>query len=173
MRSSSRLLLAAAATSGACLALVLAVGVCTASCGGGLAAHGHGRRQPRPPSSPVLGVDSLVSAPALQEKGAFAAAAGGDAAAPRDLLGAAAAAAGQDYGFVDPPPDTRRRGGTAPLADHSIVVPVPSLISTTVHCTCMYNRVSTCIPVFLSSRSCVYLVPCIVRANQCNNPRTS
>jgi len=113
MRSSSRLLLAAAATSGACLALVLAVGVCTGSCGGGLAAHGHGRRQPRPPSSPVLGVDSQVTTPALQEKG-FAAAAG-DAAAERDLLGAAAAAAGQDYGFVDPPPDTRRRGGTAPI----------------------------------------------------------
>ena len=110
--SSSRLLLAAAATSGACLALVLAVGVCTGSCGGGLAAHGHGRRQPRPPSSPVLGVDSLVSAPALQENCAFAAA----AAAARDLLGAAAAAAaGQDYEFVDPPPDTRRRGGTAPI----------------------------------------------------------
>jgi hypothetical protein len=109
--SSSRLLLAAAATSGAaCLALVLAVGVCTASCGGGLVAHG--RQQPRPPSTapPVLGVDSLVSAPArLQEKAGFAAA---DAAAARDLLGAAA---GQDYGFVDPPPDTRRRGGTAPI----------------------------------------------------------
>jgi hypothetical protein len=32
----------------------------------------------------------------------------------RDLLGAAAEAE-LDYGYVDPPPDTYRRGGSAPI----------------------------------------------------------
>ncbi|OEL26672.1 hypothetical protein BAE44_0012302 [Dichanthelium oligosanthes] len=101
--SSSRLLLVAAAGACCCLALVLAVGVSTAPGGsGGVAVQG----RPRPPSSPVLGVDSLVAARVND----YPAGGGG-----RDLPSGAAAAVEQDYGFVDPPPDTRRRGGTAPI----------------------------------------------------------
>ncbi|CAN6218724.1 unnamed protein product [Urochloa humidicola] len=105
--TASLLLLVAAASGACCLALVLAVGACTASSTGvGVAAHGW--RPPRsPPSSPVvlLGVDySLVAARANGDP------AGGGGG--RDLLGGAVE---QDYGYVDPTPDTRRRGGTAPI----------------------------------------------------------
>ncbi|KAJ1290806.1 hypothetical protein BS78_02G271400 [Paspalum vaginatum] len=104
MRSPSRRLQLTAAGACCCLlALVLAAGVA-----GGVALVGH----QRPPSaSPELGVDALVEEYDV---------AGGDAAAAvrggRDLLGLGAeAAAEQDYGFVDPPPDTHHRGGAAPI----------------------------------------------------------
>jgi hypothetical protein len=138
MRSPSRLLLAAAATSGACLALVLAVGVCTASCGGGLAAHGHGRRQPRPPSSAVLGVDSQVTAPALQEKGFAAAAAGarrgGRAGPARRCCGGGGTRLRLRGSAAGHAPPRRNRADTAQLADHSIVVP-SLLLYTALACT--------------------------------------
>jgi len=72
-----------------------------AACGLALVAlaAGAGAARRPPPSSPVLGVGSSLVA---------ARADGGD-------LPGGGAAAEQDYGFVDPTPDTRRRGGTAPI----------------------------------------------------------
>nr|TKW34622.1 hypothetical protein SEVIR_2G317500v2 [Setaria viridis] len=105
--TTSRLLLvvgAAAASGVCCLALVLAVGgACT---DGGVAVHG-GR--PRPPSLSLVDY-SLAAAARVNDYPAGVGGGGG-----RDLAGGAAAAAEQDYGFVDPTPDTRRRGGTAPI----------------------------------------------------------
>ncbi|TVT98807.1 hypothetical protein EJB05_55854, partial [Eragrostis curvula] len=109
MRSSSaltsRLLMVAAAASTA-VALVLAIGLCTA----GSDDDGHGRPRPAAPA-PVLGVSRRG-----RVEYDFA---GVDVmSGNRDLLGAAEGAAEeeeQDYGYVDPPPDTHRRAGSAPI----------------------------------------------------------
>ncbi|PUZ71941.1 hypothetical protein GQ55_2G354000 [Panicum hallii var. hallii] len=80
------------------LLLVAAAAACCMALAGACAV------QRPPPSSPVLGVgSSLVAARANDGYPA-----GGD-------LPGGGAAAEQDYGFVDPTPDTRRRGGTAPI----------------------------------------------------------
>ncbi|CAN6175319.1 unnamed protein product [Urochloa humidicola] len=91
--TTSRLLLLLLLVAAAACACGLAVGACSA--GGGVAEHGGGGRTPRPPSSSSLLVGSLQVA-----------------ARGRDVLGGAVE---QDYGYVDPTPDTRRRGGTAPI----------------------------------------------------------
>ncbi|KAF8759266.1 hypothetical protein HU200_010302 [Digitaria exilis] len=92
------LLVAAAAALGACcLAVVLALGAFTAGVEGA-------RPRPRPPSSAVLGVGSSMVAARAED---------GYAAAAR--RGLPAEAAELDYGYVDPTPDTRSRGGTAPI----------------------------------------------------------
>ncbi|KAF8700717.1 hypothetical protein HU200_034068 [Digitaria exilis] len=99
--TTTRLLLVAAAALGACcLAVVLALGAFTAGVEGA-------RPRPRPPSSAVLGVGSSMVAARAED--------GYAAAARRGLPGGEAEAAELDYGYVDPTPDTRSRGGTAPI----------------------------------------------------------
>jgi hypothetical protein len=103
--TTSRLLLLVVVPMAACC---LAVGACTATTAGGVAGY---RGRPRPPSTSSL-VDyySLAASTRVNDYPA-----GGDGSGSgRDLAGGASAAE-QDYGFVDPTPDTGRRGGTAPI----------------------------------------------------------
>ncbi|KAL6844564.1 hypothetical protein ACP4OV_025223 [Aristida adscensionis] len=97
------------------VALAVAIGLCasgTAGGGGGVAEEHDGRvaRRPAagvaPPAPVVAGVSPVRTAAAA----ARAERLGGEAEGGRVLGG------GGDYGYVDPPPDTRRRrGGTAPI----------------------------------------------------------